>query len=143
MRAEYIRFHGIFCDDMMIYNEDASGAAVYNFQYFDELFDYLMKKKIRPIFEISFTPTLLKSGEVTVFGWKGNITPPRDYKKYAQMVKATILHAAGRYGMDEVENWKFEIWNEPSLYQLFWRGDFSQYMALYEILSRIRTVRSE
>ena len=102
-----------------------------------------MKKKIRPIFEISSTPTLLKSGEVTVFWWKGNITPPRDYKKYAQMVKATILHAAGRYGMDEVENWKFEIWNEPSLYQLFWRGDFSQYMALYEILSRIRTVRSE
>lgn len=95
-----------------------------NFQYFDELFDYLTEKKIHPIFEVSFTPTLLKSNEATVFWWRGNISPPRDYEKYAQMVKATILHAADRYGWAEVEQWKFEIWNEPSLYTLFWKGNF-------------------
>ena len=140
MRVEYIRFHGIYNDEMMIYNEDAAGEPFFNFQYFDELFDYLEEKGIRPIFEVSFTPTLLKSNEATVFWWKGNISPPRDYEKYARMVKATILHAVDRYGLREVERWKFEIWNEPSLYTLFWKGNFEQYMALYEILSK--TIKS-
>lgn len=140
MQVDYIRFHGIYNDEMMIYNEDAEGKPFYNFQYFDELFDYLTEKKIHPIFEVSFTPTLLKSNEATVFWWRGNISPPRDYEKYAQMVKATILHAADRYGWEEVEQWKFEIWNEPSLYTLFWKGNFEQYMALYEILSK--TIKS-
>jgi xylan 1,4-beta-xylosidase len=37
----YIRFHGLFCDDMGVYQEDKQGRALYNWQYVDELFDFL------------------------------------------------------------------------------------------------------
>ncbi|HTX64807.1 MAG TPA: hypothetical protein VMD31_03480, partial [Opitutaceae bacterium] len=37
----YIRFHGLFCDDMGVYQEDKQGNPIYNFQYVDELFDFL------------------------------------------------------------------------------------------------------
>ena len=37
---EYIRFHGIFHDDMMIYREQ-DGIETYNWQYFDSLFDFM------------------------------------------------------------------------------------------------------
>ncbi len=37
---EYIRFHGIFTDEMMIYNLDKEGNISYNWTYVDELFDF-------------------------------------------------------------------------------------------------------
>ena len=31
----YLRFHGLFCDDMAVYREDEAGRPVYNWQYID------------------------------------------------------------------------------------------------------------
>ena len=44
---EYIRFHNIFGDDMFVYNEDENGNSFYNFQYVDDLFDFLKSVKIK------------------------------------------------------------------------------------------------
>ncbi len=63
---EYIRFHGIFHDDMMIYRESA-GHPVYNWQYLDSLFDFLLSVKLRPLVELSFMPSDLASGAGAVF----------------------------------------------------------------------------
>src|SRR5690242_3262155 len=30
---QYVRFHGLFHDDMFVYREDPSGHPIYNFQY--------------------------------------------------------------------------------------------------------------
>ena len=77
---EYIRFHGIFHDDMMIYHENEQGQPYYNWQYFDALFDFLQEVHLRPAtLELSFTPNALKSGEATVFGRKDYITPLRHH----------------------------------------------------------------
>lgn len=65
---EYIRFHGIFNDEMMVYREDESGNAQYNWQYVDSLFDFLLSIGLRPILELGFTPTAMRSGEQTIFG---------------------------------------------------------------------------
>ena len=46
---EYIRFPGIFNDEMMVYREDESGNAQYNWQYVDSLFDFLLGIGLRPI----------------------------------------------------------------------------------------------
>ena len=35
----YVRFHGLFHDDMFMYHNDQQGHPVYNFQYVDDLFD--------------------------------------------------------------------------------------------------------
>ena len=42
---EYIRFHGILSDDMMVYSEDYNGNSQYNFNYVDELIDFLLENK--------------------------------------------------------------------------------------------------
>src|SRR5580658_7654421 len=34
---EYIRMHGLFCDDMGVYREDSHGNPEYNWQYIDDL----------------------------------------------------------------------------------------------------------
>src|ERR1700761_4716057 len=75
----YIRFHGLLTDDMGVYQEDKAGNPVYNFQYIDELFDFLLSIKMKPFVELGFMPNDLASGKKTVFWYKGNITPPKDY----------------------------------------------------------------
>ena len=38
---EYIRMHGLFCDDMGVFSMGKDGKPEYNWQYIDELYDFL------------------------------------------------------------------------------------------------------
>ena len=77
---EYIRFHGIFNDEMMVYNEEDDGTPIYNWAYVDKLYDFLIGLGIRPFVELGFMPTLLSRSNETVFWWKGNISSSRPGK---------------------------------------------------------------
>jgi len=117
----YIRFHGLFCDDMGVYFED-KGRPVYNWQYVDELFDFLQGIGMKPFVELGFMPGALASGSQTIFWWRGNVTPPKDYAKWEAFIAAFVQHCTERYGRDEVRSWYFEVWNEPNL-DGFWMGN--------------------
>lgn len=118
----YIRFHGLFCDDMGVYQEDKKGSPVYNWQYIEELFDYLLSIGMKPFVELGFMPAALASGKQTIFWYKANVTPPKDYAKWEAFIAAFVRHVTERYGRDEVRTWYFEVWNEPNLTG-FWIGD--------------------
>lgn len=117
----YIRFHGLFCDDMGVYFEDKQGNPVYNWQYVDELFDFITSLGMKPFIELGFMPGALASGPQTIFWWRGNVTPPKDYAKWEAFIAAFTRHVTERYGADEVRTWYFEVWNEPNLLG-FWIG---------------------
>ncbi|HEY4107663.1 GH39 family glycosyl hydrolase [Puia sp.] len=139
---QYIRFHGLLCDEMHVYSLDKQGHIVYNFQYVDKLYDYLLSIGIRPFVELGFMPPDLASGTKTVFWWKGNVTPPKDYQKWADLIRTLVKHFETRYGRAEVEKWYFEVWNEPDLHG-FWAGDQAEYFKLYKTtVEAIRSVSS-
>jgi xylan 1,4-beta-xylosidase len=127
----YIRFHGIFHDDMGVYKEDSHGNPIISFQYIDTLYDALLAQHIRPFVELSFMPSALASGPQTVFWWKGNITPPKDMAKWNALISAFVTHLQSRYGADEVNHWYFEVWNEPDLHNGFFTGSQADYFNLY------------
>ena len=135
----HIRGHGLFCDDMAIYHkyeEDGVEKAEYNFTYVDMVFDDYQSMGLKPFVELGFMPEKLASGSQTVFYWKGNVTPPKDYSKWADLVTATVNHWIDRYGRDEVITWPFEVWNEPNL-PGFWKGaDMEEYFKLYDITGK-------
>jgi xylan 1,4-beta-xylosidase len=118
----YVRFHGLLCDDMGVYQVDAKGREHYNWQYVDALFDALLGLGVRPFVELGFMPSALASGSHTIFWWRGNVTPPKDMAKWAALIRASVAHWTERYGQDEVRRWYFEVWNEPNLAG-FWIGD--------------------
>jgi len=136
---KYIRGHGLFHDDMAIYQtymEDGVEKEEYNFTYVDLVFDDYLSLGIKPFIELGFMPDQLASGKQTIFWWKGNVTPPKDYDKWARLVKATITHWIDRYGLEEVKTWPFEVWNEPNLAG-FWKGaDMPEYFKLYDVTAR-------
>lgn len=130
LKFEYIRFHGIFHDEMMVYDEK-DGIPFFNWKYVDSLFDFLLEIGLRPIVEFGFMPDSLKSGDKTVCWWKGNVTPPSDYSKWAKLVRELVVHCINRYGRAEVLKWYFEVWNEPN-YSDFWAGSREDYFKLYK-----------
>lgn len=133
---KYIRGHGLLCDDVGIYREDMVDGEIrpfYNFTYIDRIFDSFLEMGIRPFVELGFMPTQLASGADTVFYWKGNITPPKDYGKWSALIKAVVTHFVQRYGLDEVLKWLFEVWNEPNLVDFWKDADEAEYFKLYKV----------
>jgi xylan 1,4-beta-xylosidase len=129
---QYIRMHGLFHEDMMVYREH-EGHGIFNFQYIDMVFDHWLSLGMRPFVELGFMPYDMASGNETVFWWQGNITPPKDWNKWSELVRTFTLHCIARYGIDEVRKWYFEVWNEPNL-PIFWKNkSFENYMRLYEV----------
>jgi xylan 1,4-beta-xylosidase len=138
----YIRMHGLLHDDMGVYFEDKKGNPIYNWQYIDELYDFLLSIHVRPFVELGFMPKALASADKTVFWWKGNITPPKDYDKWSNLIKGLVQHWTERYGEEEVKHWYFEVWNEPNL-GFFWAGKQADYFHLYDVTANaIKSVSS-
>lgn len=127
---KYIRMHGLLTDDMGVYKEDRKGNPEYNFQYIDVLYDYLLSIGIKPFVELGFMPSALASGPQTIFWWRGNVTPPKDYNKWEGLIRNLTQHFTDRYGVEEVKSWYFEVWNEPNL-SGFWAGTQEEYFKLY------------
>jgi xylan 1,4-beta-xylosidase len=128
----YLRFHGIFHDEMDVYREDRQGRPIHNWQYIDAAYDLILEKGLKPFVEIGFMPKALASGEQTIFWWKGNVTPPKDYAKWSAFVTAFVEHLENRYGRDEIQSWFFEVWNEPNLNAFFKGADMAEYFKLYD-----------
>ena len=84
---KYIRMHGLLTDDMAVYKEDKNGKPEYNYMYIDALFDFLESIGMKPFVELGFMPNALASGHQTIFWWRGNVTPPKDYEKWGALLK--------------------------------------------------------
>lgn len=128
---QYIRFHGLLAEDMFPVSV-VGGRLFYHWTYIDQLFDALQDIGIRPVVEFGFMPPALASGTATQFWWKGNVTPPADYALWGDLVRAFTAHFVEQYGLEEVQKWYFEMWNEPNL-SVFWAGTRSQYFKLYRV----------
>src|SRR6202789_2451719 len=142
-----VRFHGIFMDDVGLYDPNAStqnpgqaavaaqpGLSAYNFSYVDQIYDGLLANHIRPFVELSFMPKKMASDPAALhaFWYKQNVSPPKDYALWDAMIIAFTKHLIDRYGIDEVARWPFEVWNDPNLD--FWAGQPKQatYFELYD-----------
>jgi xylan 1,4-beta-xylosidase len=131
---KYLRFHAIFHDEVGLYNEDASGNPAYNFSYVDQIYDGLLQNHVRPFVELSFMPQKLASADTRQAFWYRPIAaPPKNYDRWAAMISAFAKHLIDRYGIEEVSQWYFEVWNEPNLD--FWAGDPKEetYYHLYDV----------
>jgi xylan 1,4-beta-xylosidase len=99
-----------------IYTEDADGKPVYNYRIVDSIFDTYVKRGMKPLAQIGFMPKALSvMPEPYQHQWKpgssyqkietGWAYPPKDYKKWGELVYQWVSHCVARYGKKEVESW--------------------------------------
>lgn len=85
----HVRFHGILCDDVGTLIGEGD-TLFYSFFNADLIFDFLRSIGMRPFVELSFIPGVLASGDKTVFHYRANVTPPRDYAQWAVLIRKLV-----------------------------------------------------
>jgi len=86
---------------------------------------------------ISFMPKALAARlDYHAFWYKQIVSPPKDYAKWDALITAFAQHLVDRYGIEEVSQWYFEVWNEPNID--FWTGRPAEqtYFELYDHTAR-------
>ena len=142
----YVRFHGLLDDDVGLaggheaafYDKPPTKSSPYNFSYVDQICDALRARGVRPFVELDFMPKALAANPDMLhsFWYHPNISPPGNYGAWDRLIRALARHLVARYGIDEVSQWYFEVWNEPNLD--FWGGAPRQksYFKLYDQTAR-------
>ncbi len=124
-----VRGHGVLNDDMGIYK----GPGSYNWTNFDKYLTAISQAGMRPIMEMDFMPTALALSGSSRDIYKS----ATDYKNF---ITAVVQHCVDKFGMTDVSQWYWEIWNEPD-YPGFWNGSdaneatsakLSEYYGLYD-----------
>ena len=122
------------------YTEDANGNPVYDWRIIDSIFDTYIQRGMKPLVQIGFMPEALTTNPTPYkHNWKpgdpyfqiitGWAYPPKDYKKWAELVYQWVKHSISRYGQKEVESWYWQLWNEPNGY---WKGTMDEFFKLYD-----------
>src|SRR5438067_3292701 len=123
------------------YIEDSAGKAIYDWKIIDRIFETYLLAGARPFVEIGFMPQALSSkpepyrptwipgaaNKDYAIGWS---YPPRDYRKWEELVYQWVRHCVEKYGQQEVESWYWEVWNEPDIF--YWHGTPEEYEKLYD-----------
>jgi xylan 1,4-beta-xylosidase len=135
---KYLRFHGIFDDDMSVIKQKPfTNEIVLSFTNIDSIFDFLLSINMKPFIELSFMPECLKDHDAVFFHYKCNTAPPKSQEKWGWFIGQFVEHLVKRYGRDEVRQWFFEVWNEPNLGGKdspigFWSGSQDDYFTMYK-----------
>lgn len=159
--AFHVRPHYVFCSGTgfglphwgngNVYHEDEAGSPFYDFTIVDQAYDAIVGAGHHVLVELAFTPRDLLPDEAADFPLEPSPTvysryeagawafPPRDYERWAGLVRAHVQHCLDRYGREEVGSWLWELWNEPDI--SYWRGTTDQFCDLYTVTARaVRTV---
>jgi beta-xylosidase len=135
---QYVRFHGIFNDDMKSTRRTRRARPSTTGRRSDVAYDAIIAAGMRPMVEVSFTPPRWRPTRARFRACSGTTASPRtsarppaggDWSKWQALMTAFVRHLQDRYGADEVRNnWYFEVWNEPSwMYSLGDDGYFELY----------------
>lgn len=135
MPFEYLRFHGIFDDEMGIIHKKGNFMD-YNFFYIDKAIKYMLSLGVKPYLELSFMPDAIASKHTEIFSYKANISKPDSMEQWEKMLEAFIRHLIRYFGKDEVASWYFDVWNEPDIAD-FWADEYSDYLELYKTSYRV------
>ena len=131
---EFIKFHGLLSDDMLVYTEDKEGNPHYSYVLIDKALDFLMSIGLKPMIEFSFMPKdLVGNVSHEVFASPMQIGFPKSMEKWNGLIRDLMSHLVSRYGVRTVRTWLFTAWNEPDTTQnLFGFETDEEYFSLYK-----------
>jgi xylan 1,4-beta-xylosidase len=117
------------------YTEDAAGNVIYDWKIMDKIFDAMIDSNCQPLVEIGFMPKALSvkpepyQHKYPPDMWAGWAYPPKDYDKWAELIRKWAQHSEERYSQ-KIDNWIWELWNEPDIF--YWQGTFDEYCKLFD-----------
>ncbi len=134
IKFRYIRFHGIFSDDMLVCRAAKDGTLQFSFTLIDKVLDFLLSIGLKPLIQFSFMPAAMASEpNKTIFASPFTVSPPRRMEDWNLLVGLFLSHVRSRYGSAEIRSWLYSVWNEPDTsIQMFGFDNTEQFYALYQ-----------
>ena len=127
---EYIRFEGIFNQEMDVLQKDKKGFK-YNWKFVNQVLDYLSEIDVKPFICLSYMPQPFASKSTSFFNYQGNTSPPKKMGQWLSLVQSFLTNCINRYGLEQVSTWYFQIWTEFPVNDIHWSGTLEQYFELY------------
>ena len=147
----YVRAHHLLCTgnahgfykwgSTNAYIEDEDGRPHYDWTIVDLVLDTILQHGCKPFVELGFMPLHLADSahyDITkdTFRYQnyqayGFAAPPKDYRKWHDLIYALVTHCVARYGESEIATWYWELWNEPDL-NYYWSGTIEEFNKLYD-----------
>ena len=122
---KHVRGHGLLDDDLSTY---LNGRI--NMWNLHSVFDFLLSLNIRPVFEVSFTPSELASDPTdSLMHYRANASPAKNLTLWSEFIHDLVTDLVQRYGIDEIRLWRFEFYNEPNCN--FFHGTKQQWYDMY------------
>jgi xylan 1,4-beta-xylosidase len=120
-----------------VYTEDENTNPVYDWRILDGIMDAVTASGCRPLVEIGLMPKDLSVRPEPYrppepFGpneGMGVFFPPKDYDKWAELIRRWARHTKARYKNAE-KTWLWELWNEPDIF--YFQGTYEDYVKLFE-----------
>ena len=122
------------------YKEDTNGQPVYDWTINDKIFDTYVERGVKPYVQIGFMPEALTTHpqnyphnppkDQRADAAAGQSYPPKDYVKWGNLAYEWAKHWVEKYGQAEVQQWYWEVWNEPNI--MYWHGSHEDYFKLYD-----------
>lgn len=106
----------------------------YNFRKLDQVLDFILENHMKPYIDLGIKPSLCMYTPEKVVSKKQNIKERYIYESFEDVIKALSMHLVNRYGVEELETWYFEFWNDPKLGLC---GEECEYYRYFECLYRI------
>ncbi len=130
---EFIKFHGILSDDMMVVSRTA-GKLSFHYTLVDMALDFLLSIGLKPLIQFSFMPKELAADPSKTTFYSPVITsPPREMSEWEMLIEDFTRHLIARYGIFQVRSWLFCVWNEPvTPKSMFGFGDDNLFFQLYD-----------
>ena len=124
-----------------VYTEDANGRAVYDWTIVDRIFETYLARGVKPYAQIGFMPQALSvHPDPYQHEWRPGLPyndvytgwsyPPKDYAKWGELVYQWVKHSVEKFGRAEVEQWYWEVWNEPNIG--YWHGTPEEFQKLHD-----------
>jgi len=107
---------------------DSKGKLRFDWTVLDQAYDRVVAQGMRIIVETDFLPSCLRQNEEFWY-------IPKNYTLWHETIRSFVGHLDARYGSKEIEQWYFEIWNEPDIFPA-WKEDPQSFFALYDYMEQ-------
>lgn len=132
-----VRFSDLFSEDMHLYFEDQKGQPHFNWEYLDEIFDFLNTNGLHPFLVFDSMPDALATQKNRLHPEEVGFTPagqtclPKSMDKFLQLLDAFVRHYIQRYSAtDIISHCRIQLWALPEVPESTWNGTEEQFYEL-------------
>ncbi len=126
---QYVRFWSLFTKEFFIRPD----REEYDFSQIDSILDFVLEQGMRPFIDFGMKPNVLhyEVGKTTRFE---DETLHYTASQWERLVRTFMRHLSLRYGQNELDDWRIELWFDEDL-----RGDDKekdQYLEKFDVIYR-------